>query len=98
MMNKVDELYPDITWVYNKKGELKKENFDACDSLICALAHINIKRNGGEKTPPTIVSSIIHEGKNDTVVEYTTKIWNLTYDKKMIIHKKDEKEETPEDE
>lgn len=29
---KVSELEPQITWLYNKKGELTKENFDMADS------------------------------------------------------------------
>lgn len=39
--NKISELYPDIEWIYNKKGELKTENFDASDSLVCVLGFLN---------------------------------------------------------
>ena len=46
VMNLVSEKYPDINWVYNKKGDFKKENFDACDSLVCSLAYSNLKRYG----------------------------------------------------
>ena len=27
MMNKVDEMYPNIDWILNKDGEIKKENY-----------------------------------------------------------------------
>lgn len=39
----VSKKYPDIKWLKDKKGELKKENFDMADSLtvVLAFAHIN---------------------------------------------------------
>ena len=39
--NKISELFPQIEWEYNKKGELKTENFDASDSLACVIGFIN---------------------------------------------------------
>lgn len=36
----ISERYPDIKWSYSDNGELKDENFDACDSLICVLGYI----------------------------------------------------------
>lgn len=39
--NKISEMFPNIQWEYNKKGELKTENFDASDSLVCVLGYIN---------------------------------------------------------
>lgn len=41
MMNCVNESYGDIDWKIDKKGEIKKENYDACDSLIAVLGHRN---------------------------------------------------------
>lgn len=83
MMNMVCEKYPDTTWIYDKNGELKKENYDACDSLVCVLAHVNVKRYGEMK--PEIISSSIVENSEGATVEYTMKIWDKTYDKKIII-------------
>ena len=84
MMNMVDEMY-DMSgiWVYDDKGELKKENYDACDSLICALAYVNINHHGIEK--PTIISSNIYDDKDEIVIKYQTKIWDKTYDKVLIL-------------
>jgi len=31
---KVDKKYKNIEWIYGKKGELKKENFDMSDSIV----------------------------------------------------------------
>ena len=83
MMNMVNERYPDIQWLYNSKGKLEKENFDACDSLICALAYINVKRYG--ELSPKITSSMIETEGNTTVVSYTMNVWNKNLEKKIII-------------
>lgn len=85
MMNKVNEIYDDIDWIYNKKGELKKENYDACDSLICALAYVNVNHHGIEK--PTIVDCETVENESEYNITYTTRIWDRTYKKKLVIDK-----------
>lgn len=38
---KISELFPHINWEYNKNGELKTENFDVSDSLVCILGYLN---------------------------------------------------------
>lgn len=91
MMNMVNEVYPGIPWVLDKNGELKKENYDACDSLICALAYVNINHHGIE--PISILNSQIINNENGYVVEYTTKVWDREYKKKLILLKNTEKPE-----
>ena len=87
MMNCVSELYPDIPWIYNKKGELKKENYDSCDALVCALAFSNNQRYGIDMDPK-ITSSTIEETDEKTTIRYTVSIWGkLFYDKKLEIDK-----------
>lgn len=87
MMNCVSELYPDIPWIYNKKGELKKENYDSCDALVCALAFSNNQRYGIDMEPK-ITSSTIEETDEKTTIKYTVSIWDkLFYDKKLEIDK-----------
>lgn len=83
MMNMVNETYPEIEWIYNSKGELKKENYDACDSLICALAYINVNRYGVER--PVIESVEYEDTESECTIIYKTKIWDRTYDKKIVI-------------
>lgn len=83
MMNMVNEVYPDIPWILDKNGELKKENYDACDSLICALAYVNINHHGLET--PTISDTSIETTGDETIINYTTKIWDRTYEKKLIL-------------
>lgn len=48
VLDKVSELYPDIEWIYNKKGNLKKENFDSSDAICCVLALINMEKEKSE--------------------------------------------------
>ena len=85
MMDKVNEMYADsgIEWIIGKIGEIKKENFDACDSLICVLAYININRYGISE--PKIVSSEIKTNEHETIIDYSTQIWGKTYKKQIIL-------------
>ena len=92
MMNMVNEMYGDIEWIYNKKGELRKENYDACDSLICALAYINVNRHGVSR--PVIAKSDVTETDNEYIINYTTSIWDRDYEKKLVLTKPKESEET----
>lgn len=88
MMNMVNEIYPDIPWILDKNGELKKENYDACDSLICALAYVNINHHG--LAPIVITDSKITEEENSYVIEYTTEVWDRKHHKKLILLKPEE--------
>ena len=86
MMNCVSEKYPNIPWIYNKKGELKKENYDSCDALVCALAYSNEVRYGKlDKDDPKVTFSSIEKGEDSTVIEYTMNVWNKEYSKKIVI-------------
>lgn len=83
MMNMVNERFPNIPWIYNKNGDFKKENFDACDSLICSLAYININHHGLEH-PQIIEKEIIQDNETGKyIIKYTTSIWNKTFIKKI---------------
>lgn len=84
MMNMVNNKFDNIEWIYNKKGEIRKENYDACDSLICALAYINFNRNGFEE--PQIESySIEKDDRGNTIVEYAVKMWGQTFAKTINL-------------
>lgn len=87
MMNMVNEMYQNdgISWILDKNGELKKENYDACDSLICAIAYININHYGIEKPTITVYDKI--ETNEEIVINYTTKIWNKIYEKTLRLSK-----------
>jgi hypothetical protein len=87
MMNMVNEMYEEegISWVLNKDGELKKENYDACDALICALAYINVNHHGVEK--PTIDNFNKEETDEEIIITYSTKIWDRIYKKTLRLKK-----------
>lgn len=84
MMDMVCEKYPDIEWVLDSKGEIKKENYDACDSLVCALAYINTKKNGEIKSK--VLEYNIEEKEGFTLIEYKTEIWGKVYEKKICVY------------
>ena len=63
--NKISEMYGDIEWEYDKKGELKTENFDASDSLTCILGYINKEKYGN--TEPKIIEYNKEEINNDNI-------------------------------
>ena len=46
IQSKVAELFPDIQWLYDKHGELKKENFDACDAYVACLGYLRKEKYG----------------------------------------------------
>lgn len=88
MLNMVNEIYTGenaIPWELNKKGEMKKENFDACDALVCALAHSNLLRYGLDK--PTISESVIEDMGDEIVVKYMTRIWDKQIFKILTLSK-----------
>lgn len=46
IQSKVAELFPDITWVYDKHNKLREENYDATDSYVALLGALNKERYG----------------------------------------------------
>lgn len=84
MMNKVSEVYPSIVWACNDKGDIRKENYDACDALVCALAYINVNHNG--LAHPVIGNYEIGELEdNEREIKYTTSIWGKNFEKRLIL-------------
>lgn len=86
MMNYVCEKYPYINWAYNSKGDFKKENYDACDSLVCSLAYSNIKRYG--KLEPKVLDYEVISPKSHeepTIVRYKIEYFDKTTIKELSI-------------
>lgn len=83
IMNLVCEKFPEINWVYNKKGEFRKENFDACDAFVCALSYSNIKRFG--QMEPIITSYKINNDKDNILIRYSTRVWDREIEKELHI-------------
>ena len=64
---------------------MKKENYDSCDALICALAYSNQKRHGELDAKITKYWVLPSDDVNATEISYTVSVWDRTYNKKLII-------------
>jgi len=38
----VNAVCPEVNWLYDKNGKLKKENFDISDAITCVIGHVNM--------------------------------------------------------
>lgn len=79
LWNKISDIYPYIPWIYDKKGNLKKENFDASDALVTCLAVCN-KMECGELIP-----NIIDYKIKDKCINYTLTYWGKEFTKRIIL-------------
>lgn len=70
LQEKVSEIFPDINWIFDKDGELKKENFDATDSYVACLGQMK-KEKFGELE---FKSDNINVRGN--IVEYDVRYWD----------------------
>ena len=68
-----------------QKGNIAKENYDACDSLICALAFINVNKYGISK--PTIKEYSVDQLTDRTIIKYTSLMWDKEYNKVIELTK-----------
>ena len=82
--NYVSEKYPEIQWVYDKKNELKNENFDASDSLICVLGYVNKILYGDNEIE--ITSYNIKKEENKDVINYDVKFCGKIHSKCIEIN------------
>lgn len=79
IQDKVSKIFPEIQWVYDKKGELKKENHDASDAYVAALGYINKQKYGEPEFKTTNITSSISTDGNETnsaKIEYDVEYWN----------------------
>lgn len=72
LQQKVADIFPQIPWIMNKKGELKEENFDATDSYVAVLGYMNKIKNG---EPEFKITNINDKGN---FIEYDLNYWNKT--------------------
>ena len=78
LQQKVAELFPQIEWIYNKKGELVKQNFDASDAYVACLGQINKERYGElnqvsdniKKEGDKIEYDVLYWGKKEHRITY----------------------------
>lgn len=77
--NYISEKFPNIQWVYDKKGELSKENFDASDSLICIMGYINKLLYQGQEP------KIVDLSQKDNIITYHYEFCNNIYTKTIEL-------------
>lgn len=87
IQGKVAEIFPDIPWLLDKKGELKKENFDACDAYVACLGMINMEKYGNVEPIASNITIV-----ND-IINYDVTYWGKTETRQIYINQdKTEKE------
>ena len=69
LQQKVAELFPQIEWIYNKKGDLVKQNFDASDAYVACLGQINKERYGELNQVANNIT------KDENKIEYDVLYW-----------------------
>ena len=85
MQGKVSELFPNIEWLYNKKGELKKENYDAVDSYVALLGWLNMERYGELNFTSEIRAESNYE--NGTIeILYNVKYWDKCDERRTYVN------------
>ena len=84
IQGKVSEIFPNIDWLYNKKGELKKENFDACDAYVAVLGFLNKQRFGELEFSSEIISES-NDGNGTREISYNIRYWNKKEVRKTYI-------------
>lgn len=85
IQGKVAEIFTDIEWLYNKKGELKKENFDACDAYVALLGWLNKQKYGELKFSSEIIGES-NDGKGTREIVYEVKYWDKKETRKTYIN------------
>ena len=79
LWNYVSEKFPYIEWQYDKNNNLKEENFDASDSLICILGFISREKYMDDT--PKIVSCTEDVSEKGVVFHYQTEFCGQKFDK-----------------
>jgi hypothetical protein len=83
LWNYVSEKFPEIQWVYNKKGELSKENFDASDSLICVLGLLGYEKY--KDTKPHVVDFTSSINNQKTTLSYSYEFCDNIFSKTIEL-------------
>ena len=76
--------------MYDKNNELKDENFDASDSLICVMGYVSKLKYGDTEPEVVCVNAVL----NDKLItyNYTYKFCNQEFTKSITVEKSEKKE------
>lgn len=81
IQSNVSELFPDVNWLYNKKGELKRENFDTTDAYVACLGYINREKYGELEFSTNNITEVPHG------IEYDVTFWDKTIHRTTYCNK-----------
>ena len=75
----VSKIFSNIEWLYDKKGELKKENFDATDAYVACLGYLNHEKYGD------LNEKISNFTVTDDLITYHVEYWDRKEDKQIFL-------------
>lgn len=84
LQQKVAELFPEIQWLYNKKNELKQENYDSVDAYVCVKGLLNMEKHHNENNNIEVTVSNIEEDKNS--ISYDVEYWGRKENRKIHLY------------
>ena len=79
LQQKVAKIFPEIPWLYDKSGELKKENYDAVDAYVACLGEIHKEKYGEPKF------KALNINEREDFVEFEVTFWNNKIDRKIFF-------------
>ena len=85
IQEKVSEIFPNVTWIYNKNGELKKENYDASDAYVAVLGWLNKKRYGELNFESELIEES-NDGNGSVEITYNVKYWDKCVERKTYVN------------
>ena len=85
MQEKVAEIFPQIKWIYNKKGELVKQNFDASDAFVALLGGLNKERYGEINFSISNISE--KSNGNESEISYDVHYWDKVIHRTTYVDK-----------
>lgn len=83
LWNIIIDQFPDIKWIYNKKGELSNDNFDTIDSLVSIIGYLQKEKFSNEKP---IITDYEQEVVGDkTHITYKVNFCKQVFCKELFI-------------
>ena len=83
-ISKVSEIFPNINWIYDKKGSLIKENFDATDAYVACIGQLHFEKYGELKF------NIKNINIKENIVEYNLYYWDKTELRQTYLNEESE--------
>ena len=88
IQQKVAELFPDIKWLYEENGEVKKENYDATDSYTALLGWLNYEKYGELEFKIDEIGAKSSPKEHQIIIDYDVHYWGKTEHRTTYIDTK----------